>query len=103
MAMITDASLASETEAEGLAFARGLADRGRGARASARAAGGFDRAGGRIDLSLVGERDRHGDGQGGSGRPEAGGDPGLDWHPGLSAPSRPTQYTATWAEFAPTT
>ena len=37
MAMITDASLASETEAEGLAFAREvLADRGRGARASVR-------------------------------------------------------------------
>ena len=30
MAMITDASLASETEAEGVAFARGAADRGRG-------------------------------------------------------------------------
>ena len=104
MAMITDASLALETEAEGVAFAREvLADRGRGARAGARAARGRDRPGGGPDLSLPGQRDRHGDGQGGAGRPEAGGDAGLDRAPGPSRSTRPRRSTATWGGSGPTT
>ena len=88
MAMITDASLALETEAEGLAFAREVL------RIEAEALervrdrlGALDRAGGGPDLSLPRQRDRHRDGQGGAGRPEAGGDPRLDGHAGVSASS----------------
>ena len=87
MAMITDASLAWETEAEGLAFAREVL------RIEAEALERVrerldvdDRAGGRPDLPLPGERDRHRHGQGGAGRPEAGRDARLDRHPGLPAP-----------------
>ncbi len=87
MAMITDASPASQTEAQGVAFARGLADRGRGARAGARADRRIDRASGRFALSHAGKRDRHGHGQSRTGRPEAGGNLGLDRDPGFPPPS----------------
>ncbi len=90
MAMITDAALASEaeTEAEGVAFAREVLRIEAEALESVRERLGTSIAqGGRFDLSLDGERDRHGHGQGGARRPETGGDPGLDRHPGLSSPS----------------
>ena len=87
MAMITDASLASEIEVEGLAFARSASNRGRGHRAGSRSPWRFDCPRGRPDSSLVGQRDRHGDGQSGLGRPEAGGDARIDRYPGVSAPS----------------
>ena len=90
MAMITDASLALETEVEGVAFAREvLRIEAEALGAGARAAGAGDRPGGGPHLSLRRQRDRHRDGQGGAGRPEAGGDAGLDGHPGLpAAPGR---------------
>ena len=87
MAMITDASLASQTEAEGVAFARGLAYRGRGAQAGARADRRIDRASGRIVISHAGKCDRHRHGQSRTGWPEAGGNPGLDRDPGVPPPS----------------
>ena len=105
MAMITDASLAAGDEAEGLAFAREVL------RIEAEALervrdrlGRVDRAGGGPDLPLPGERDRHRDGQGGAGRPEARGDARLDRDAGLPAapgrggPRRPRAGSAptTW-------
>ena len=88
MAMITDASLASETEAEGLAFApRCCGSRPRPWSACASGWVIRSRRAADLILSLVGERDRYRDGQGGAGGPEAGGDAGLDRHPGLSTPS----------------
>ena len=104
MAMITDASLALETEAEGLAFAREVLRIEADALERVRERlGGVDRAGGRPGLSLPRERDRHGDGQGGAGRPEAGRDPGLDRARGPSRSTRPRPSTATSAGSAPTT
>ena len=87
MAMITDASLAWETEAEGLAFAREVLRIEAEALERVRDRLGLSiaRRGG-SDLPMPGERDRHRDGQGGAGRPEAGGDARLDGHAGLPAP-----------------
>ena len=88
MAMITDASLSLETEVEGVAFAREVL------RIEAEALGRVrerlgpsDRPGGGPGLSLCRQRDRHRDGQGGAGRPEAGCDAGLDGHQGFPAAS----------------
>ncbi len=87
--MITDSTLALDTEAEGLAFARDVL------RIEADA---LDRVRERLDGTiaraavagppLLGRGDRHRDGQGGAGRAEDGRDPGLDRDPGLSAPPR---------------
>ena len=103
MAMITDWSLASETEAEGLAFAREVLRIEAEAIERVRERLGESIAPGRgPDLSLVGERDRHGDGQDGCGGPEAGRDPVIDRHPGLYRSTPPRPYTATSAGSAPT-
>ena len=66
---------------------RGASHRGAGCRAGSRPARAVDCAGGGADPSLPGERDRHGDGQGGAGGAEAGGDPGLDGDARVPAPS----------------
>ena len=66
---------------------RGAAHRGRGCSSGSATGSGCRSRGRRSSLSLPGERDRHGDGQGGAGRPEAGGDPGLDGDAGVPAPS----------------
>ena len=104
MATITEWPLASETEAEGLAFAREVL------RIEAEA---LERVRDRLGESIAraaeliyrcdGERDRHGDGQGGAGGPEAGGDPGLDRHPGVPPPSRRGGARRPRAASAPTT
>ena len=64
MEMNTDAALASETEAEGLAFAREVLRIEAEAieRVQAIRIGKLDHPVGRIDLSINGERDCHGDG-----------------------------------------
>ena len=89
MAMITDATLASETEAEGLAFAREVLRIEAEAleRVRERLGNSIARAA-ESDLSLVGERDRHGNGKSRAGGSEAGGDAGLHGHAGLYASSR---------------
>ena len=89
MATITDWPLASETEAEGLAFAREVL------RIEAEA---LERVRERLGESIaraadliyrcLGERDRHRDGQGGPRGPEARRHPVVDRHPGVPAAPR---------------